>query len=50
MTFWWMYFWLGLATYAAIGVGITIWLHEPERDGWLWRILLWPLELAARYY
>ena len=34
--------------YIAVGIGVAIWLYEPERDGILWRILLWPLEIAAR--
>lgn len=36
-----------LGGYLLIGVCITIYLYEPEQDGWLWQILLWPLTLAA---
>jgi hypothetical protein len=34
----------------AIGVGVAVWLHEPERDGIVWRVILWPLEVWTRYY
>lgn len=35
--------------YIAVGIGVAIWLYEPERDGTVWRVLLWPLEVAAHY-
>ncbi len=36
-----------IGIYLGIGIGLTIYSYEPENDGLVWQILLWPLTVAA---
>ncbi len=39
-------FWI-VGTYLAIGCLVMAATYEREQDGWLWAIILWPLQLLA---
>lgn len=41
-------FWV-VSVYLVIGCVVMIATREPEQDGWLWGVILWPLQLAARW-
>lgn len=41
--------WIALAIYLCIGIGWNWLTYEREMGGWLWNILLWPLEIAASF-
>ncbi len=36
-------------TWVAIGLLVAWWTWNPEQDGLVWTVLLWPLQLASRW-
>ena len=37
-----------VGAYVAIGGAVMFVTWEPEQDGWLWSVLLWPLALYSK--